>query len=166
VPLVSGVCRTASAPTLSHGGSRLNASKPEASPKTRCPIIKPKNKSVIGVKKTKLYSKCGSSMTFIRKFQTVFYFESPLKALRALLVLLAQSITKFTRISHTNFLKVGGLQGFTDFSPQKTTKNRSSALRCFCIFLFFSPQKGEKKKKELSTRGIPYSKCVSAGRSI
>ena len=35
--LVSGVCRTASAPMLSHGGSRLNASKPEASPKTRCP---------------------------------------------------------------------------------------------------------------------------------
>ena len=37
MPLVSGVCRTASAPTLSHGGSRLNASKPEANPKTRCP---------------------------------------------------------------------------------------------------------------------------------
>jgi len=37
VPLVYGVCRTASAPTLSHGGFRLNASKPEASPKTRCP---------------------------------------------------------------------------------------------------------------------------------
>jgi len=37
VPLVSGVCRKASAPTLPHGGSRLNASKPEASPKTRCP---------------------------------------------------------------------------------------------------------------------------------
>jgi len=37
VPLVSGVCRTASAPRLSHGGSRLNASKPEANPKTRCP---------------------------------------------------------------------------------------------------------------------------------
>ena len=37
VPLVYGVCRTASAPTLSHGGSRLNASKPEANPKTRYP---------------------------------------------------------------------------------------------------------------------------------
>lgn len=37
MPLVSGVCRKASAPKLSHGGSRLNASKPEASPKTRCP---------------------------------------------------------------------------------------------------------------------------------
>jgi hypothetical protein len=37
VPLVYGVCRTASAPTLSHGGSRLNASKPETNPKTRCP---------------------------------------------------------------------------------------------------------------------------------
>jgi len=37
MPLVSGVCRKASAPTLPHGGSRLNASKPEASPKTRCP---------------------------------------------------------------------------------------------------------------------------------
>jgi len=37
VPLVYGVCRTASAPKLSHGGFRLNASKPEASPKTRCP---------------------------------------------------------------------------------------------------------------------------------
>jgi hypothetical protein len=34
MPLVSGVCRTASAPMLSHGGSRLNASKPEANPKT------------------------------------------------------------------------------------------------------------------------------------
>ena len=40
MPLVSGVCRTASAPTLSHGGSRLNASKPEANPKTRCPRTK------------------------------------------------------------------------------------------------------------------------------
>ena len=39
VPLVYGVCRRASAPTLSHGGSRLNASKPEANPKTRCPIL-------------------------------------------------------------------------------------------------------------------------------
>jgi len=37
MPLVSGVCRTASAPMLSHGGSRLNASKPEANPKTRFP---------------------------------------------------------------------------------------------------------------------------------
>ena len=37
MPLVSGVCRTASAPKPSHGGSRLNASKPEANPKTRCP---------------------------------------------------------------------------------------------------------------------------------
>jgi hypothetical protein len=37
MPLVSGVCRTASAPMLSHGGSRLNASKPEANPKTSCP---------------------------------------------------------------------------------------------------------------------------------
>ena len=37
MPLVSGVCRTASAPMLSHGGSRLNASKPEANPKTRYP---------------------------------------------------------------------------------------------------------------------------------
>lgn len=37
MPLVSGVCRKASAPKLSHGGSRLNASKPEANPKTRCP---------------------------------------------------------------------------------------------------------------------------------
>jgi len=27
----------ASAPMLSHGGSRLNASKPEANPKTSCP---------------------------------------------------------------------------------------------------------------------------------
>ena len=35
VPLVSGVCREASAPTLPHGGLRLNASKPEANPKTR-----------------------------------------------------------------------------------------------------------------------------------
>jgi hypothetical protein len=38
VALVSGVCRKASAPMLSHGGSRLNASKPEANPKTRCPM--------------------------------------------------------------------------------------------------------------------------------
>ena len=37
MPLVFGVCRTASAPTLPHGGSRLNASKPEANPKTSCP---------------------------------------------------------------------------------------------------------------------------------
>jgi len=37
MPLVSGVCRAASAPMLSHGGSRLNASKPEANPKTSCP---------------------------------------------------------------------------------------------------------------------------------
>jgi|266.fasta.fasta_contig_123_16029_length_665_multi_11_in_2_out_0_1 hypothetical protein len=37
MPLVSGVCRAASAPKLSHGGSRLNASKPEANPKTSCP---------------------------------------------------------------------------------------------------------------------------------
>ena len=37
MPLVSGVCRQASAPMLSHGGSRLNASKPEANPKTRYP---------------------------------------------------------------------------------------------------------------------------------
>jgi hypothetical protein len=37
VPLVSGVRRTTSAPMLPHGGSRLNASKPEANPKTRCP---------------------------------------------------------------------------------------------------------------------------------
>ncbi len=40
MPLVSGVCRKASAPKLSHGGSRLNASKPEANPKTRCPTTK------------------------------------------------------------------------------------------------------------------------------
>lgn len=39
MPLVSGVCRTASAPKPSHGGSRLNASKPEANPKTRCPFF-------------------------------------------------------------------------------------------------------------------------------
>lgn len=37
MPLVYRVCRTASALMLSHGGSRLNASKPEANPKTRCP---------------------------------------------------------------------------------------------------------------------------------
>lgn len=37
MPLVSGVRRTTSAPMLPHGGSRLNASKPEANPKTRCP---------------------------------------------------------------------------------------------------------------------------------
>jgi len=37
MPLVFGVCRTASAPMLSHGGSRLNASKPEANPKTSFP---------------------------------------------------------------------------------------------------------------------------------
>src|SRR3989338_3117810 len=37
MPLVSGVCRAASAPMLSHGGCRLNASKPEANPKTSCP---------------------------------------------------------------------------------------------------------------------------------
>ena len=41
MPLVSGVCRTASAPMLSHGGSRLNASKPEANPKTRYPLQHP-----------------------------------------------------------------------------------------------------------------------------
>jgi len=41
MPLVSGVCRVASAPMLSHGGSRLNASKPEANPKTSCPNYKP-----------------------------------------------------------------------------------------------------------------------------
>jgi uncharacterized protein YkuJ len=40
MPLVSGVCRAASAPMLSHGGSRLNASKPEANPKTSCPFFK------------------------------------------------------------------------------------------------------------------------------
>jgi len=39
MPLVSGVCRAASAPPLLHGGSRLNASKPEAVPKTRCPLL-------------------------------------------------------------------------------------------------------------------------------
>jgi len=39
MPLVSGVCRVASAPMLSHGGSRLNASKPEANPKTSCPTL-------------------------------------------------------------------------------------------------------------------------------
>jgi hypothetical protein len=43
MPLVSGVCRAASAPKLSHGGSRLNASKPEANPKTSCPFKKKKN---------------------------------------------------------------------------------------------------------------------------
>lgn len=43
MPLVSGVCRKASAPTLSHGGSRLNASKPEANPKTRCPLFNTHN---------------------------------------------------------------------------------------------------------------------------
>jgi hypothetical protein len=46
MPLVSGVCRAASAPMLSHGGSRLNASKPEANPKTSCPIKKKKNRSL------------------------------------------------------------------------------------------------------------------------
>lgn len=46
MPLVSGVCRAASAPMLSHGGSRLNASKPEANPKTSCPIIYKKNRSL------------------------------------------------------------------------------------------------------------------------
>jgi len=39
MPLVSGVCRATSAPMLSHGGSRLNASKPEANPKTSCPSL-------------------------------------------------------------------------------------------------------------------------------
>jgi len=42
MPLVSGVCRAASAPMLSHGGSRLNASKPEANPKTSCPFYSDK----------------------------------------------------------------------------------------------------------------------------
>jgi hypothetical protein len=50
VPLVSGVCRMASAPTLSHGGSRLNASKPEANPKTRCPNT-PKPKTCVCIPK-------------------------------------------------------------------------------------------------------------------
>jgi len=45
MPLVSGVCRTASAPMLSHGGSRLNASKPEANPKTSCPFQKHNTKT-------------------------------------------------------------------------------------------------------------------------
>jgi len=43
MPLVSGVCRAASAPMLSHGGSRLNASKPEANPKTSCPFLNKNN---------------------------------------------------------------------------------------------------------------------------
>jgi len=52
MPLVSGVCRAASAPKLSHGGSRLNASKPEANPKTSCPnhtrnISKKINKQIL-----------------------------------------------------------------------------------------------------------------------
>ena len=50
MPLVSGVCRAASAPMLSHGGSRLNASKPEANPKTSCP-----NPDSIYIKLSNLY---------------------------------------------------------------------------------------------------------------
>lgn len=46
MPLVSGVCRTASAPMLSHGGSRLNASKPEANPKTRYPTKRQQNTQI------------------------------------------------------------------------------------------------------------------------
>jgi len=52
MPLVSGVCRAASAPMLSHGGSRLNASKPEANPKTSCPIKKINRRNISENKKT------------------------------------------------------------------------------------------------------------------
>ena len=86
MPLVSGVCRAASAPMLSHGGSRLNASKPEANPKTSCPNpgiymhkkylvyneLSQKNHTTFCWRKKKVSKFYTFSLFFIR-FQTKFY---------------------------------------------------------------------------------------------
>jgi len=96
VPLVSGVCRTASAPTLSHGGSRLNASKPEANPKTRCP---PKIKN-FGFTFEVSTPRCGETVLQTRGTKKIHTtIESPSKQSGALLPSLAPSISMITRSS-------------------------------------------------------------------
>jgi len=98
MPLVSGVCRTASAPMLSHGGSRLNASKPEANPKTRYPTHNNTSQHnvfrrgfVVLLSRLTVGNLCGTEKPWhqesnlflsLREFSSKrFSFESPLKPL-------------------------------------------------------------------------------------
>jgi len=73
MPLVSGVCRAASAPMLSHGGSRLNASKPEANPKTSCPNTQTK----ISLKQNKKRGHHLRSVFHSKDFVTFRFFNPP-----------------------------------------------------------------------------------------
>lgn len=92
MPLVSGVCRTASAPMLSHGGSRLNASKPEASPKTRYPHMgKHTNSKPVRLRSRKEGELLCQTVKILKKTS----HESPLKPKRVTACLGgAQYITK------------------------------------------------------------------------
>jgi len=106
MPLVSGVCRAASAPMLSHGGSRLNASKPEANPKTSCP----KNTKISLKKKQRgptsllfFFQSCQNAF-FAKKDQNPFFqnpkllkIESPLKEVRSSDLLDGPKYTKNSR---------------------------------------------------------------------
>jgi hypothetical protein len=96
VPLVSGVCRMASAPMLSHSGSRLNASKPEANPKTRCPTTQTK---IEVSRKVRLAAVFASKVKNIHN-STI---ESPFKILQALLVSVAPSISNDHKTLNLHF---------------------------------------------------------------
>ncbi len=95
MPLVSGVCRTASAPKPSHGGSRLNASKPEANPKTRCPTSYTKL-LVLPIFLGKYVSSGCDSLHAFPKQQKTLFIESPFKE-SGLWLQQAQSISIITR---------------------------------------------------------------------
>jgi hypothetical protein len=102
VPLVSGVCRTASAPKLSHGGSRLNASKPEASPKTRCPQTQNTHHTTVSTQEEYHARRGGKdSMDGCNNKHNTLHIESPLKKPRALLASMAQSIPQIHKTTTT-----------------------------------------------------------------
>jgi hypothetical protein len=117
MPLVSGVCRKASAPMLSHGGSRLNASKPEANPKTSCPTttqLTKKNRTRACVaffsqNNPRWFLDRGASLASkkhffftprLRKEPYFFEIESPLKRTLPSGGSRREVCPKFTRISH------------------------------------------------------------------
>jgi hypothetical protein len=82
MPLVSGVCRAASAPMLSHGGSRLNASKPEANPKTSYPfktLFQKQRLWSVCLGSNELSTECFELSPSHRLHRKTLQFESPFK---------------------------------------------------------------------------------------
>ena len=82
MPLVYGVCRAASAPKLSHVGSRLNASKPEAFLKTKYPTHKNslnKSGAVVPRPRPDLVWFLTPVFALQLPFGKTFQIESPLK---------------------------------------------------------------------------------------